>query len=264
MAKNYNPTSSHTNYSSDKLMSLIELLAVQKYPARLSELSEQLNMPSSTVLRFLNALMNRDYVAQDGNTGRYFMTFKLCGVSDSIRNNSQLHVMCLPYMRELSKAAGETVNLCVEYNNEVMYIESVADAKSDRMLVNHQYIGHIAPMHCTGVGKLLLLNYNAKQLDDFIETTGLKKYTDSTILTKENLIEELETVRLQGYAYDNEECEMGLRCVAAPIYDYSERIIAGLSISGPTVRMEQDILHRHLDLILPVAKQISINLGYTK
>ena len=264
MAKSYNPTSSHTNYSSDKLMSLIELLAVQKYPARLSELSEQLNMPSSTVLRFLNALMNRDYVAQDGNTGRYYMTFKLCGVSDSIRNNNQLHVICLPYMRELSKAAEETVNLCVEYNSEVMYIESVADAKTDRMLVNHQYIGHIAPMHCTGVGKLLLLNYTTRQLDDFIETTGLKKFTDTTIQTKEELLEELETVRLQGYAYDNEECEMGLRCIAVPIFDYSEKIVAGLSISGPSVRMDYETLNRHRDLILPVAKQISINLGYTK
>lgn len=264
MTKTYNPTSSHTNYSSDKLITLIELLSAQTYPARLSELADQLGMPSSTVLRFLNALMNRDYVAQDSNTGRYYMTFKLCGITDGIRNNSQLHVISRPYMRELSKAAGETVNLCVEYDNKVMYIESVADAVSSRMLVNHQYIGHIAPMHCTGAGKLMLLNYNPKQLTAFLEKVGLKKYTDSTIVTEERLLEELERVREHGYALDNEECEVGLCCVAAPIYDYSGKIIAGLSISGPTIRMDEATILRHRDLILPVAKQISINLGYTR
>lgn len=255
-------TSSHINYSSDKLISLIELMAVQKQPSRLLDLAAQSNMPSSTVLRFLSALMNRDYVAQEATTGRYYLTFKLCGISDSIRNNSQLQMICLPYMRELSQATEETVNLCVEYNMMVMYMESVPGL--NKALTSQQFIGHIAPMHCTAVGKLLLLNYNSKMFEHFLETKGLPRYTDMTITDVIELTDQLSIIKSQGYAYDNEECEVGVCCVGVPIYDYTERIVAGISISGPTVRMNKEVLYNFRDLLIPAANNISMHLGYSK
>ena len=255
-------TSSQTNYSSDKLLSLIELMATQKEPSRLMDLAAGLFMPPSTILRFLNALMARNYVAQESTTGRYYLTYKLCGISDSVRRNSKLQTISLPYMRELSKETEETVNLCIEYNMMVMYIESVSGIS--KALVTQQYIGHIAPMHCTAVGKLMLLNYDSKGLRFFLETKGLPRYTEGTITDANELTKELHIIKSRGYAYDNEECEVGLCCVGVPIYDYTKRIVAGISISGPTVRMNQEVLNHCRDLLFPVANSISMSLGYSK
>ena len=262
MANTKNSTSSHTNYSSDKLLSLIELMAAKKESSRLMDLAAELHMPPSTILRFLNALMNRNYVAQESTTGRYYLTYKLCGISDSVRSNSKLQTISLPYMQELSKTTEETVNLCVEYNMMVMYIESVPGLS--KALVSQQYIGHIAPMHCTAVGKLMLLNYDSKLLKIFLDTKGLPRYTDTTITDVAGLSRELASVRSLGYAYDDEECEAGLCCVGVPIYDYTRRIVAGISISGPTVRMGKEMLNKCRDLLFPVANNISMNLGYSK
>jgi len=226
------------------------------------DLAAELNMPPSTILRFLNALMNRNYVAQESTTGRYYLTYKLCGISDNVRSNSKLQTISLPYMQELSKTTEETVNLCVEYNMMVMYIESVPGLS--KALVSQQYIGHIAPMHCTAVGKLMLLNYDSKMLKIFLDSKGLPRHTNTTITDANRLVRELNSVKAQGFAYDDEECEVGLCCVGVPIYDHSGRIVAGISISGPTVRMNRETLNKCRDLLFPVANTISMNLGYAR
>lgn len=262
MNKTKKPTSSHTNYSSDKLITLIEFMSVQKEPVRLLDLANQLEMPSSTVFRFLNALINRDYVEQDAETGRYYLTFKLCGISDNIRSNSRLQSICLPRMQELSALTDETVYLCIEYNKMVMYIEAVNG--SNKALISQKFIGHIAPMYCTGVGKLMLTNYTDQMLDYYVETKGLPEYCKNTITDVNELKKELIQVKNQGYAYDMEECEVGLCCIAAPIYDYTGSVIAGISISGPSVRMSKEVLNKVRDILVPVTKDISKQFGYVE
>ncbi|MEG1849271.1 MAG: IclR family transcriptional regulator [Oscillospiraceae bacterium] len=255
-----NPT--RTNLSSDKLLALLELLARQEEPVRLQELARQLSMPSSTVLRFLSALQNRDYVAQDIDTGRYFLTFKLCGLADSIRANQNLRNIGLPFLRNVSAVFDEATNLSIECDMAVMYIEAVRGPS--KTLMSLQRIGNIAPMHCTGVGKLLLLEYTAAQLDRLIAVKGLTRFTASTLTSREQLEAELAQVRAQGYAYDNEECEEGARCIAAPIRDYTGRIVAGISVSGPVTRMTDSHIEKNLPALLDAARQISSRLGWPR
>lgn len=253
-----NPT--RTNLSSDKLLTLIEVMARQDEPQRLQDLARRLEMPASTVLRFLTALHSRDYVAQDIDTGRYSLTFKLCGLGDSIRANQSLRNIGLPFLRSVAAACDESANLAIEYDMAIMYIEAVQGPS--KTLMSLQRIGNIAPMHCTGVGKLMLLGYTPQQMESLLAVKGLPRFTPNTITSQAQLERELQAISRRGYAFDNEECETGVRCVAAPVYDYTGRVVAGISISGPVTRMTDAHIEQKLPLLLDAARGISSRLGW--
>ncbi len=117
-------------------------------------------------------------------------------------------------------------------------------------------------MHCTGVGKLILSDFPEEKIDEMISRKGLAKYTEYTIVTKEHLMQELDTIRKQGYAYDNQECELGARCIALPINDYSGHVIASISVTGPVGRMTDEFIQKNLPVISGVAKEISYQFGF--
>lgn len=247
------------NQSSEKLLTLLEVLSVQPEPIRLQELAWQVSMNTSTVLRFLMALEKKGYVVQNGDTGKYSLTFKLCGIADNIKVHTDIRNICLPYMKNVSQYFGETVNFSVEEDMAVVYLEVVQCAW--QALCTTQRIGKGAPLHCTGVGKLFLLNYSEEQIQALYEKKGFTKYTEHTLETVEQIKEQLVQIREQGYALDNEECEIGMRCVAVPIRDYTGKIVAGLSVSGPTTRMSWDNIQPKLPYLLGVSDEISRRLG---
>ncbi len=247
------------NQSSDKLLTLLEILSVQPEPVRLQELAWQASMNTSTVLRFLMTLEKRGYVVQDGDTGRYSLTFKLCGIADNIKVHTDIRNICLPYMKNVSQYFGETVNFSVEEDRAVVYLEVVQCAW--QALCTTQRIGKGAPLHCTGVGKLFLLNYSEEQIMSLYRKKGFRKYTERTLCTVEQIKEQLMEIRERGYALDDEECEIGMRCVAVPIKDYSGKVVAGLSISGPTTRMIWENIEPKMDYLLEVSEEISRRLG---
>ena len=142
----------------------------------------------------------------------------------------------------------------------VVYIEVVPGP--DQMIRTMQRIGNLAPMHCTGVGKLLLLNHKESYIDKMIEKKGLQKFTDNTITTKRELLKELETVRKQGYAFDNEECEIGARCISLPVRDFSGKVVAGISVTGPIFRMDEIINEKNIEYLKQVALEASRKQGY--
>lgn len=250
------------NQSSEKLLTVIEALSKQEEPVKLQDLAKQLSMNVSTVLRFLTALQNKGYAAQDTDTGRYYLTYKLCGIANRIVSHIDIRNLASPYLRSISQIFGESANLSIEQNNMVVYIEVLNGP--NQMLTTLQRIGNIAPMHCTGVGKLFLLNYSEPQIDRLIAEKGLQKFTDNTLTTKEALCAALETVRKNGYAFDDEECEIGARCVAAPIRDYTAKVVAALSVSGPSTRMTDALIFGKLPFLLDAAAEISARLGYQK
>ncbi len=214
---------------------------------------------TSTVLRFLTSLQNEGYVVQEEN-GRYFMTYKICNLASNITARIGIRRICSPYLRSISHIFDESANLSIERNMQMVYIEVVNSPNQE--LTIRKRIGNIAPMHCTGVGKLMLLNYPDHQISHLIACQGLQKFTDNTLVTKEQLCAELEKIRAHGYAFDNEECEVGVRCIAAPIRDYTGKIVAGISVSGPSIRMTDAYILGKLPYLLDTAQQISEKLGY--
>lgn len=251
-----------SNHSSGKLLTIIEYLAEQAEPVRLMDIARDLNMNSSTVLRFLTALIDTGYAKQEPESARYSLTYKLCVLGNKVSSHISLRDIAHPYMTELSELFGEVVCLAVEQDHEVIYIDIVES--QSKMLRSMQRIGHAAPLHCTGIGKLLLLNYTDEQLDNLIAHKGLTRFTENTITTKEQLLEELQSIRWNGYAYDDEECEIGARCIAFPLYNMDGQVIGGLSVTGPTTRMSVKQIQLKLQPAIQITKRLSQELGYTE
>ncbi len=250
---------SHFNQSAEKTMRIIEFLADNNRPMRLIDIANALELNTSTTSRFINTLVALGYIEQEQASSKYFLTYRICSISNKIYTKTSLRDIVSPYLKDLARKAGESVCLAVEQSRQVVYID-VADGP-DQMVKGMQRIGNIAPLHCTGIGKLLLLNYSATELDDLIEQKGLTSFTDHTIITKEKLIKELDKVRESGYAFDNEECEIGARCIAFPIYDFTHKIIAGFSITGPINRITDEFINAHIPLLKSISAEISKKLS---
>jgi DNA-binding IclR family transcriptional regulator len=250
------------NLSVAKMFQILEVMAKNKGPMRLQDISTEVQHPASTVLRMLNSLMSIQYIQQDQETLRYSLSFKFCRIGDVVRSQFSIQKMARPYLMELSEICHESACLALEQDMSVVYIDTVEGP--DNMLRTLQRIGKVAPMHSTGVGKLLLTNYDRNKLDTFIKIRDLEPLTSKTITTFEGLLVELEKVREQGYALDDEECEIGVRCVAAPIKDYTGNVVACISVSGPTSRINKDRIKEITEKVLKTAEEISNLLGYSQ
>lgn len=249
-----------SNQTAEKLLVVLETLAYQNRPVKLSELAHLINMNASTLYRFLAALQNRGYVTQHEGSGAYALNLKLCHLAENVKKQFSISSLLHYAVVSVAELFQESAHLAQEENHMIVYVDNMTD--TSQMLTIRQYIGRTAPLHCTGIGKLLLLEYSDSKLDELIAEKGLTGYTKYTYTTKEALCKELDKIRRLGYALDNEECELGVRCVAVPVRDYTEKIIAGLSVSGPTTRITDEIIQEKLPQLLSIADKASEDLGY--
>jgi DNA-binding IclR family transcriptional regulator len=251
---------SSKNQSAVKALDIIELLANQTEPMRLQEISTQLKMNVSTALRFLISLTECGYVQQDQESLKYYLTFKICSLANKVSENIHLYHIALPFMKKVAERLDESVCLAIEQDMAVVYIGTLS--RPNQMLRSMQRIGNRAPMHCTGVGKLLLLSHDENYIDQMTALKGLTSFTPNTITTRERLLDELSSVRRQDYAFDMEECELGAYCIAVPIRDYTQKVIAGLSVTGPSTRFTEERVHENIPFLTEQAKKLSRLLGY--
>ena len=248
------------NHSVAKAFFIIETMAQKHGSMRLQDIAAACNMPSSTTLRLLNTLERLGYVVQNLHDSQYRLSLKFNTISDAVVAQTDLHAIVHPHLIKLSVACQESSYLAIEQDQAVVYIDVVTGP--DTIIKTMQYIGKRAPMHCTGVGKLMLTNLSKDQLDEYIQLKGLQFFTPHTIITREQLHSEMTTIRKNGYAIDDEECELGARCIAAPIRNYTGSIIACISVSGPATRMTMKKFDEIKPIILSTAKKISASLGY--
>lgn len=238
------------NQSIEKSIRLIETLCSAQSPMRLMDISIAVDMPASTVLRMLNTLIQLGYAYQD-NMKRYGLTLKFLHIGQNVKENFPYYELLHPCLVKIANETGETCCVANLLNNMVHYFDVVM-SRENRPLVIRQQIGGSAYMHCTGSGKVFLCHYTEKQLSDLIATHGLPKLTDNTITTRFELEKELEDCRFKGYAMDNEEVEMGMRCLAVPIRDSDGKVVFSLSMSGPVSRMSME---RCYDELVPLLQE---------
>lgn len=260
MKKGNNLTGATANLSGEKLLKIMEFLAPQKEALRLVDIANSLDINQSTAFRFINTLVQMGYVDQDPDTNRYYMTYKICRLSRYLMNKLEDWSEARPYLEKIAELFGETCCLCVERDRSVIYLEVVE--RPDSMIRSMQRIGNLAPMHCTGNGKLLLTNYSVKELDRLIEEVGLTRFTEHTITTREGLLKELDRIRKEGMAYDNEECEIGARCIAFPVMNAEGKVIAGISVTGPAQRLRDEMISEKLVVMREIVQKVSRNIGY--
>jgi len=255
-----NQKSVKNNQSVEKVLQIIEAMSQSKESLRLQDIAQMVDMPASTALRFLNTLMKCGYARQDAENLRYSLTLKFMHIGSLVSSQISIRDVARPYLANLAQKCNESVCLAIEQDMEIVYID-VIDGP-DGMLKITQRIGKLAPIHSTGIGKLMLLNYDLKQLDHIIEKKGLKALTPNTITSKDELLQELDKIKQRGYALDDEECELGARCLSAGIKDYTGKYVAGISVSGPTTRMTMEYIEQIKDIVIETADKVSRELSY--
>jgi DNA-binding IclR family transcriptional regulator len=248
------------NQSLRKALQILEGMTKIQTPARLQDIAKSLKMPQSTLLRFLNTFIDFGYMEQDPNTFCYYLTLKLADLGLRVQENFPFQSSLSKYVKQIANTFNEASSLCVERDMQMVYIAT--EEGQDRMLQALRRIGHIAPMHATGVGKLHLLNYSDAQLLELEQRRGLPKFTEHTITTLNGLKKELEWIRKNGYAMDNEECEYGVCCIAAPVRNFQGQVVAGLSLSTPVARLDKKKSDRIIRYLLDISIQASQELGW--
>lgn len=252
--------SAKTNQSIEKTFCIIEIMASSHVSMRLQDIALEADLPASTALRLLNTLQTLGYVNQDDNSLKYSLSLKFTRIGNLVSSRISIRELARPYLAELSQKCQEAACLGIEQDGEIVYID--VENGPDNMLKIMQYIGKRAPMHCTGIGKLILSTYDDNKLSEYIEEKGLPFFTPNTLVIKEALLERLKAIRANGYATDNQECELGASCMAAGIKDYNSQIIAGISVSGPITRMTPERLEVIRPWVMETANKVSKLLAY--
>lgn len=245
----------------DRMMSLLDALAQSDEPESLKKLSELTELHPSTAHRILNDMVACRLVER-ADSGTYRLGLKLLELGNLVKARLSVRDAAQLPMRALHKLTGQTVNLSVRQGDEIVYIDRAYSERSGMQVV--RAIGGRAPLHLTSVGKLFLADDEATKLKAYVAKTGLKGHTQNSIHDLAQLEKELELVKSVGHARDDEELEVGVSCMAAAILDDSGKLVAGLSLSAPTERMQEEWLKSLKDTALQISKSLGYKLAVTK
>lgn len=243
----------------DRALRILDLFTEQKPEWRLTEISKELNLHKSTVHGLLSTLYYHGYVAQDLESKKYKLGLRFLEKGTLVQNGLDLRRIAKPYLQELVTKYGETVHLAVLEKDRAIYIDKIEGHSAIRM---YSRVGKTAPLYCTAVGKVLVAGKRENELNEIAQTQSYKIFTENTISSSEEFIAEVQQVESLGYALDDEELELGLRCIAVPIYNNRKKIVAAISISGPTLRISKDRLEEIIHDLKVQASNISQSLGY--
>jgi IclR family transcriptional regulator, carbohydrate utilization repressor len=239
----------------ERMFSLIDVLASRDEAMSLKEIAQKTGLHPSTTHRILNDLTIGRYVERP-ESGSYRLGMRLLELGNAVKSRLDVRDAAIAPMRELHRQIQQPVNLSMRQGDEIVYIERAYSERSGMQVV--RAIGGRAPLHLTSVGKLFLALDDAIKVRAYASRTGLPGQT-KTSLTDIHLLErELSRVRQYGVARDNEELEVGVRCMAAGIYDDQNKLVAGLSISAPADRIDEAWLAK----LQSTASEISKSMGY--
>ena len=219
----------------DRMMNLLDVLAAHPEPLGLKQVAQYTGLHPSTAHRILSAMAGGRLVDRI-EPGSYRLGMRLLDLGNLVRSRIGVRELALPVMRELHAQTGETVNLSVRHDDEIVYVERTSSGRSAMRVVH--VIGARAALHITAAGKLFLLEDGFARLREYAKRTGLAPHTKNTIANAALLERDLERIQRQGWATDNEEAELGVRCVAAGVRDDAGLLIAALSLSTPADRMK--------------------------
>ncbi len=239
----------------ERMMQLLDVLSQHTLPATLKQLATTTKLHPSTAHRILGVMVDNRLVDRI-EPGMYRLGIRLVELGSLVKSRISVRQEALPQMQELHRALGETVNLSVRRDDEVVYIERTAEGNTMMRVV--QIIGAHAPLHITAVVKIFLAAYTPQRIADYAARSGLTRYTDNTLTDPKTLAAELEEIRRRQYAFDNEEAERGVCCVGAGIRNDEGQIIAGLSVSAPTERFRK----AWAEPVRQAAERISRAMGY--
>ncbi len=238
-------------------ISILESFTIDSPELGVSELSRLLGLTKSTVHRLVTTLVKRGYLTQDGETRKYRLSLRMYEVgSVAVRTLGLYKVASV--LEELGARTRETVHISVLSDRAVTYLYSVESTQPVR---THSRLGQRSPVTCTANGKIFLAHFPEPVLQSYL-SAGLPRYSPNTITDMLAFERELDTIRSQGYAVDRQELQEGIVCIAAPIRDHTEKVIAALGLSAPAIRMEGDRVAELASVLVEAAARVSCELGY--
>jgi DNA-binding IclR family transcriptional regulator len=249
----------YTINSIDRALQILSILGERGVPMRVSDISRRLRIDKSTAYRIISTLRARGFVEQESDTRKYTLGLKVLEVAALKLRAIKLVPAAKPFLEELMLRTREAVHMAVLAEGEVMYVDS--EQCSGPFNVNTQ-VGGRAPVHSSAVGKALLAYRSPEEVSRIVAIKGLTRFTDRTIISTEELHEHLADVRKQGWAMDNEETFVGMRCLASAVFDHRGQVVASVGVSGPIQHMTHERVAFLGQLVKEAAAKISRKLGY--
>ncbi|MFB9990858.1 IclR family transcriptional regulator [Deinococcus oregonensis] len=243
--------------SVERALDIVGTIVAAHRPLSIAELSQQMQLAPSTIHRILQTLSAKGYVHQDTLSKRYDIGPEIVEISRSLYLRYDLVRRVRPYLQELVDCTGETAHLAELYGTTAMYLSQLEPLTMMRMFTTP---GSITPLTCSDVGKLFLADLPASSVKRIVDKVGLIPRTPHTLVSWERLQAELQTVRDQGYAEDNEERELGVRCLSAPLSNGAGKVIAALGIAGPSGRLTTERVPELSEKIRAIARRAAHDL----
>ena len=242
-----------------KTLDIIETIA-ERGQAGIRELSDATGFPPPTIHRIASTMVKRMYLRQDPATKTYSLSLRFLELGTKVQERFDISAISRPHLQRLMFETGESANLAIQDGDEVVYIEQVKNDNSILRIFTR--LGARAPLYSTGVGKMFMSRWSESDLDAYLMRTHIKSYTRNTLVSRDEILKEMALVAAKGYSVDNEEMETGVRCVASLVFDYNQRPVAAVSISGAAVRITPDRIDSLGEKVNACTMSISAELGY--
>ncbi|MGY4691111.1 IclR family transcriptional regulator [Salibacterium sp. K-3] len=234
MSNTEHKSGTQTNSAVERALTILELISTKRSPIGIAEISQELGIAKSTTHRIMEALRVKGFIEQAEGKEKYQVGLKAIEVGVSSLTKWNLVDIIIPYLRQLALDLNETAFLAVYDKGDVVYLYKAEANQSVRTTAE---LGTRKPIHCTGLGKAIVSTFYIEEVDQVLTEKGMPQFTERTITDRQAYLEELSQVRHHGYAMDDEEAEAGLTCIAVPIFNYTGKAIAAISVAGPTERM---------------------------
>ena len=234
-------------------LKILEIMADAEQGVGVMELANQMGFDKGTASRMLQTLVKYGFAEKAADGRSYQLGPMVVHLSRSLINRMPLRETAKPYLRKLVEATGECAHLAIHAQDQALYIDQVESPATLR--VNAE-VGHMAPLHCTALGKALLA------FGDYPLPSNLAKRTEMTIISPELLAAEMVKTRQRGYAIDDEEYDQDVRCIAVPVFDFRDKVVGAIGVSGPTARVSPEKLDELAGIVIEIGHELSNRLKF--
>lgn len=245
--------------SLDRALRMLDLFDGHTTELKITQISERTGLHKSTAHSLLKTLQMHGYIDQDMESGKYRLGLKLFERGNYVIHSLDIRRLAKRYLLELSEKTGQTTHLVILDGNEGVYVDKV---ESPMATILYSKIGKRIPLHCSSVGKALIAFREQEEVQKILHGYSYSKQTEFTITDDADFLLELEKVRQQGYAIDNQENEPGVRCIAVPIRNHENQVIAAISLSTLIARIDETQLKEFVVLLKQTGSELSEQMGY--
>lgn len=237
-----------------RLLIILEELAKAGIPLTPTEVNAQINLPKPTIHRLFSLLEEEGFLQRDLDEKKYTPGARLRSLASAVLSSHSIRAARQMILQELAQSVGETMNIALPDRHEMIYIERQETHWPLRIQLA---VGTRVPLYCTASGKLYLSTLRKTHIEQYLKSIDLKKRAKNSLINPENILQELRTIRQNGYSFDNEEFMTGMIALAVPIKDQNNRLFATLSFHAPIQRMNHEQALKHLDKLLHASKEIA-------